>query len=196
MNVYWTPPSSSGSGRHSDDHDVGVLQVYGDKRWTFWHGQKETGVDLRPSEFLYLKSGVELDQGSIHITFGYLQTTEEGHIERTLEFYDGAIEVPDSGTETYLVPQVIDGIMNPGTFAPVLSGKTLVNTSQGYVRFETETGIAALRVDDAQRVFATFPKPGHHLSVGVGVPMVEAFGVCMKLALAGALEYVSPFYVS
>lgn len=197
MNVYWTPPTNSGSGRHSDDHDVGVLQIYGDKHWTYWKDQHETGIELRPSDFLYLKSGVEhdpraLDRGSIHITFGYLRAMAEDRIQRTLEFYDGAIDVPDSEIQTHLVPQVIDGIISPRTLAPILSSKMRVKTSQGYIRYETETGIAVLQMDEANRIFSTLPKPGHRLSVGIDVPMGEAFSVCMRLALAGGLEYGSP----
>lgn len=75
-NVYVTPPVSTGFTRHTDEHEVLVLQVEGIKHWQLFppHGT-EVDLELRAGDLLYLPRGLShaagsLDADSIHITIG------------------------------------------------------------------------------------------------------------------------------
>lgn len=194
MNVYWTPRGGKGSGRHSDDHDVGVFQVYGEKRWKLWL-DGECNVDLEPSDFIYLKHGVEHDPhslqlGSIHITFGYSNKAEEGKIEKTVEFYNNSKAVPESGIDTYLMPNIIDAIMGTSEYAPSLPDETRIFASEDELRYESSFGVALLSKRSAERVFDPLPKPGFRVSASNNNrTSSEAFSVYSKLALSGVLQF-------
>ncbi len=75
-NVYITPRSSVGFGRHADDHEVLVMQIAGNKRWLLWvQDAPVLELDLRPGDLLYLPRGLahaaEAQEGdSIHVTLG------------------------------------------------------------------------------------------------------------------------------
>jgi lysine-specific demethylase/histidyl-hydroxylase NO66 len=104
VNAYITPESSRGFDPHYDVHDVFVLQVSGEKRWSVhapvrehpradepWSGQRaavaarareEPAIDvvMRPGDALYLPSGwlhsaVARHGTSIHLTIGVAALT-------------------------------------------------------------------------------------------------------------------------
>lgn len=98
-NLYLTPPLSQGFDLHYDTHDVFVLQIHGNKRWTI-HGSpiplplpgqtyercelssggETLGGVLVPGDLLYIPRGyfhsaTSLDYPSLHITLGALTKT-------------------------------------------------------------------------------------------------------------------------
>ena len=84
VNAYITPPGSQGFARHSDTHDVFVLQSFGAKSWRIWPPGEHDGdgreVDLRPGSTLYLPMGTPhaartQDTVSGHLTIGIQPTT-------------------------------------------------------------------------------------------------------------------------
>ncbi|MGY1793720.1 cupin domain-containing protein [Geodermatophilus sp. SYSU D00525] len=114
VNAYVTPPSSRGFSPHYDVHDVFVLQVAGEKRWTIhepvleeplrtqpWTdrraavaaaAEREPVVDavLRPGDTLYLPRGylhsaVALGQTSAHLTIGVHSVTRWAAAESALD---------------------------------------------------------------------------------------------------------------
>jgi lysine-specific demethylase/histidyl-hydroxylase NO66 len=114
VNAYITPPSSRGFSPHYDVHDVFVLQVAGEKRWTIhepvladplrnqpWTdrpaevaaaAERAPVIDtvLRPGDALYLPRGyihsaVALGQISAHLTIGVHPVTRWGAVESALD---------------------------------------------------------------------------------------------------------------
>jgi hypothetical protein len=79
-NAYLTPPDSQGFGRHSDTHDVFVVQTYGRKLWTVVDGGRERELELVPGLSAYLPTGTphsarsESDP-SLHVTVGINRRT-------------------------------------------------------------------------------------------------------------------------
>ncbi|MGQ0575135.1 MAG: JmjC domain-containing protein [Pseudonocardia sp.] len=79
-NGYLTYAAASAFGRHSDDHDVVVVQAEGRKRWTvFAPGTDEPVLDrdLRPGDVLHVPAGWEhvvtgLGEPTLHWTFGFV----------------------------------------------------------------------------------------------------------------------------
>lgn len=73
-NMYITPPGGSGFGRHSDDHEVFVLQLHGQKAWTVYAADgTPVLVEMNAGDALYLPSGVEHSascnvSASVHLT--------------------------------------------------------------------------------------------------------------------------------
>jgi hypothetical protein len=81
LNAYWTPPSSRGAGRHSDEHDVLILQCHGSKTWSVWQGRKREEMQVGAGDILFLRAGVEHDPGtemssSFHVTLGVSRQQE------------------------------------------------------------------------------------------------------------------------
>lgn len=96
-NIYLTPPESRGLGKHSDSHDVFVLQVSGTKQWRVSTNGSETPlpqndaalsviesesleIDLHPGDLLYIPRGVtheakSLGSASFHLTIGVVPLT-------------------------------------------------------------------------------------------------------------------------
>ena len=93
VNVFLTPPSSSGLDTHFDTHDVFVLQTHGSKHWRLFgspirlplKGERGTGepgdplqeVDLYPGDMIYMPRGYVHDavtrgSSSLHLTVGIL----------------------------------------------------------------------------------------------------------------------------
>lgn len=112
VNAYVTPPQSQGFSDHYDVHDVFVLQVAGEKRWTIrepvhphplrnqpWTDRREAvraaaqrepllDVVLRPGDALYLPSGFlhaaqALGETSAHLTVG-VHTWTRAHLVNEL----------------------------------------------------------------------------------------------------------------
>ena len=94
VNMYLTPPGTSGLRPHFDDHDVFICQLDGTKIWRFYDSGHELPRDrepgivddnlvaeplgecrLRPGDLLYLPRGVghgafTEDERSLHLTIG------------------------------------------------------------------------------------------------------------------------------
>ncbi|MBA3431291.1 MAG: cupin [Actinobacteria bacterium] len=88
VNAYITPPASQGFAVHSDDHDVFVLQVYGDKQWQVYDLAYDAGdptttlIDdtLSTGCCLYIPKGFPHsartgEHASAHLTIGVLTHT-------------------------------------------------------------------------------------------------------------------------
>ena len=75
-NAYLTPPGAQGFARHSDTHDVFVVQTHGSKHWTV----ADDDVVLEPGMVLYLPTGTPhsartQDGSSLHVTIGINRLT-------------------------------------------------------------------------------------------------------------------------
>lgn len=71
--AFWTPPGQPGLDRHSDDHDVLVLQTAGSKAWEVHHPSGVEHRVLRAGEAMVIPEGVDhcartLDEESLHVT--------------------------------------------------------------------------------------------------------------------------------
>jgi ribosomal protein L16 Arg81 hydroxylase len=75
-NIYITPAESQGFNRHSDNHDVIILQISGRKSWTLYpRGVERVDVEIQRGDLLYIPSGLAhaascSDDASIHVTVG------------------------------------------------------------------------------------------------------------------------------
>lgn len=82
-NAYLTPPGAQGFARHSDTHDVFVVQTHGRKRWEVLEGGdagEPREVVLEPGLSMYLPTGTphsarSEDETSLHVTVGVNQVT-------------------------------------------------------------------------------------------------------------------------
>ncbi|MEO6652486.1 MAG: cupin domain-containing protein [Ilumatobacteraceae bacterium] len=86
-NSYLTPADSVGLARHTDNHDVFVLQVEGSKSWSI-AGLGD--VELRPGDTVYIPAGTEHSaastvEPSLHLTIGVLRVTYRAVIERFMQ---------------------------------------------------------------------------------------------------------------
>ncbi|HVW11124.1 MAG TPA: cupin domain-containing protein [Bryobacteraceae bacterium] len=73
-NVYITPRNSTGFSKHSDDHDVLILQIAGRKTWRVYVPDP-VEIELHSGDLLYIPRGMYHDarsceDDSIHITLG------------------------------------------------------------------------------------------------------------------------------
>ena len=94
VNAYITPKGSQGFVKHSDDHDVFVLQVFGSKDWSVWDREDSGGVLLfeeaiRDGDCLYIPDGFPhaartADEASAHLTVGALTSTRAQLAEELL----------------------------------------------------------------------------------------------------------------
>lgn len=86
-NAYLTPAGAAGLKRHSDDHDVVVLQVLGSKSWSV----EDLGpVVTRAGDVLYMPAGTPheataQDGVSLHLTLGLLRVTDAQVVRRLLD---------------------------------------------------------------------------------------------------------------
>lgn len=91
VNLYFGTQQSQGFGVHRDDHDVFVLQVWGEKTWTMYgrdpvHSEAETSTShLTSGDVLYLPRGwwheVRATGGpTLHLTFGVPLTTGREYV--------------------------------------------------------------------------------------------------------------------
>jgi lysine-specific demethylase/histidyl-hydroxylase NO66 len=91
-NAYLTPSGAAGLARHTDEHDVLVLQVVGSKAWKI----DELGaVVTTAGDVLYLPAGTAhaaeaQDEPSLHITLGILRVTVGDAVARAIERADVA----------------------------------------------------------------------------------------------------------
>ncbi len=86
VNAYLTPPSERGLASHSDAHDVLVLHVSGEKRWSV-DGLGE--LLLCPGDVLYIPAGVAHEasaahSATFHLTVGVLRVTMRQIVARLL----------------------------------------------------------------------------------------------------------------
>lgn len=111
-NVYFTPPQSQGFAAHYDDHEVLVLQLYGEKRWRI-HGEaakwprkpmqdplrtdvlhsKAQDLTLQTGDMLYIPRGFAheaeaQERSSLHLTLSVQIATWSDVFERLLELED------------------------------------------------------------------------------------------------------------
>jgi hypothetical protein len=134
INAYVTPPQNKGFSAHFDVHDVFVLQVAGEKRWTVhepvhpaplrdqeWtryraavqrQAEGEPAVDtvLRPGDALYLPRGwlhaaEALGDVSVHLTVGIHSVTRYALVEALVAL---AAEEPELRTSLPLGVDVAD----------------------------------------------------------------------------------------
>jgi hypothetical protein len=83
-NVYITPRGAAGFSKHSDDHEVLILQIGGSKRWLLYPPDSQaaggsTGpieIDLQSGDLLFLPRGLAhsahtQEADSIHVTLGF-----------------------------------------------------------------------------------------------------------------------------
>lgn len=100
-NIYLTPPSAQGFGRHYDAHDIFVMQVRGAKHWRLFdtgeqfplgfegftaEAEPVAEFTLRPGDLLYLPRGVTheavaSDEATIHVNFAIERRTGVDLIE-------------------------------------------------------------------------------------------------------------------
>jgi hypothetical protein len=77
-NIYITPRGSAGFSKHSDEHDVLILQVAGTKCWHVYPSDgPAVEIDLQSGDLLYVPRGMFhaaecREEDSIHITLGLL----------------------------------------------------------------------------------------------------------------------------
>ena len=111
-NVYFTPPRSQGFAPHYDDHEVLVLQLYGEKRWRI-HGEaakwprkpmldplgtdalhsKVRELTLQAGDVLYVPRGFAheaeaQEKSSLHLTLSVQIATWSDVFERLVELED------------------------------------------------------------------------------------------------------------
>jgi hypothetical protein len=116
VNLYHTPARAQGLGRHRDEHDVLVLQLYGEKHWQLvdtdgigssgssaaadGNGACETPVILRAGDWLYLPRGICHEvrnrgvEPSAHFTIG-LHREQRRSAFRAFAAPIAASEIPD-----------------------------------------------------------------------------------------------------
>jgi bifunctional lysine-specific demethylase and histidyl-hydroxylase NO66 len=98
VNAYVTPPGARGLAVHTDDHDVFVLQSFGEKHWEVWPpgaGRHPSGPPvitetLTPGDCLYMPKGTphaaRTQEGpSGHLTVGILSTTWRDVLDDVVE---------------------------------------------------------------------------------------------------------------
>lgn len=76
--AFWTPPNEAGMDRHSDDHDVLLLQTIGSKAWEVHHPSGVEHRVLHAGEAMVIPEGVDhcghtLDEESLHVTVAMYQ---------------------------------------------------------------------------------------------------------------------------
>lgn len=86
-NAYLTPPGAQGFTRHSDTHDVFVLQTHGRKLWEVHEEDGVHEITLEPGTSLYLPAGTPhaartQDVASLHVTVGINQITWRHLVDR------------------------------------------------------------------------------------------------------------------
>lgn len=94
-NAYLTPAGASGLARHTDDHDVLVLQVLGGKAWKV---DDLGAVQTAAGDVLYIPAGTphaaEAQRtASLHITIGLLRVTHAQVLRRVLDAVAGPLDL-------------------------------------------------------------------------------------------------------
>lgn len=151
-NLYITPDNQSGLRPHYDVDDVFVLQIAGQKRWTFYDnifenptrrfqfnqeeyevGSPISTLDLNPGDFLFVPGGVPHSAAALstscHITFG---------IEKASQF-------------SYL-QAVLSELETRAEFRKFLDPNVLASRGDDYLREVLKSAIDALEGIEAERL--------------------------------------------
>jgi len=117
-NLYMTPPGAQGFSRHSDEHEVLVVQIHGSKSWQlFPPSLAVVNIEMKEGDLLYVPGGLAHEaeaqsDASIHVTlglgavYGYQLIEELAALARTIPAFQqpvGAVFGPLYGvglTET------------------------------------------------------------------------------------------------
>lgn len=106
-NAYLTPPGSRGFARHSDTHDVFVLQTHGAKLWEIHEQDAPYEVLLEPGTSMYLPTGTPhaartQSTASLHVTIGINQVTWRHVLDRMTRRVLAAEELDEAVPAGYL----------------------------------------------------------------------------------------------
>ena len=110
VNVYWSPPNSSGAGLHEDDHHVLVVQAYGTKVWRFEAPEEE--IELQRGEILFVPAHVahdprSCDCSSVHLTLGFdFDLTKEKSKRANANFISSAANLEVQVPFSDFIPEV------------------------------------------------------------------------------------------
>jgi hypothetical protein len=111
-NVYMTPPGAQGFSRHSDEHEVIVVQIHGSKSWRlFPQSGAPVPIEMKEGDLLYVPCGLAHEaeaqkDASIHVTlglvpiYGYQLIEELATLARTIPAFQqpvGAVFGPLRG---------------------------------------------------------------------------------------------------
>ena len=204
INAYVTPPQNKGFSAHFDVHDVFVLQVAGEKRWTIhepvhpaplrdqeWTRYRaaveqraagEPAIDavLRPGDALYLPRGwlhsaEALGDVSVHLTVGIHSVTRYALVEALLGL---AADEPELRASLPLGVDVAD---------PDQLGADLAATVEALSGWLGKADPAAVAARLRRRVWAeTLPEPVGPLAQAAAARSVTADTV---VRLRGALRH-------
>ena len=194
LNVYWTPCREFGAGRHSDEHDVCVLQIAGRKRWKLWQCEQLSHVNLVAGDILFIRHGVEhdpcaLDEGSLHITIGFNEGANIDCPERVIAFYEAARAVPASGLATEYIPAIVNLLLGVKGRTLLLSPSLKLLSDADGVRFVNNGKLIALTALQFKALFQVEPEAGQPLRFRQGAPAMKAFSWCMRLLLIDGLKW-------
>jgi hypothetical protein len=102
-NLYLSPDHAFGFAEHTDDHDVFVIQLDGQKTWTVARGDeaKQQILTINPGDILYIPRDTyhqarTIDYHSVHVTVGIHPVTLPDVISRLFD------SLPQSVTGLYL----------------------------------------------------------------------------------------------
>ncbi|HET7691081.1 MAG TPA: cupin domain-containing protein [Nocardioidaceae bacterium] len=115
-NAYLTPPGAQGFARHSDTHDVFVVQTHGSKRWTI----DDEDVVLEPGMVAYLPTGTPhsartQEGSSLHVTIGINRLTWRALL--------GRIVTEALGSGEYDAPLPAGYLDDPSLLSRALAGR-------------------------------------------------------------------------
>ena len=145
-NIYVTGPNAQGFSRHSDEHDVLVLQTHGAKRWQVFDKPRDGGepallheVELTRGDVLYMPQGfphaaATSGEYSIHVTVGIFPLTWHDLARQTLDHlaqqdarWRDSVPLPGLGAEALppvsaLSDRLRDGLGSLPDFQTVFAG--------------------------------------------------------------------------
>lgn len=206
INAYVTPPQSKGFSAHFDVHDVFVLQVAGEKRWTIhqpvhtaplreqeWTryrpavqeaaaGEPTIDAVLRPGDALYLPRGwlhsaEALGDVSVHLTVGIHPVTRYALVEALVAL---AAEEPELRASLPLGVDVAD---------PDQLGPDLAATVEALAGWLGKADPAAVAARVRRRVWtATRPEPVAPLAQAAATRKVDD-GSVVRVRVRGGLRH-------
>jgi len=184
-NIYLTPPGAQGFRRHFDGHDVLVLQVAGEKRWTIWPGQpfpdptprtpwrndiapqgEAEHLTLRPGQALYVPRGVLHEAAaqpegppSLHITVGLLEPSIALTLRRLLERLEQQDVRLRAATPTW---RATDPARLAAAFAPALAALAEAAAAEHAAAALLDALVEELPALPARGLLAPRPRPGEY----------------------------------